>query len=157
MIEEINVSLMDPVLQKYRGREGALITVLQEIQKIYSYLPEEVLKRLSNSIKIPLSRIYGVATFYTQFRFTRPGKHIIQVCQGTACHVSGSPRVLEALEDELNIHAGETTGDYKFTLESIACFGSCALAPVMVIDKDIHGRVTTAKARQILGEYKGEK
>jgi NADH-quinone oxidoreductase subunit E len=152
-----DLSLIEPVLQKHKGRQSDLIAILQEIQGTYSYLPEEALIHLSNNMRIPLSRIFAVATFYAQFRLKRPGEHVIKVCQGTACHVRGSPRVMDALVDKLDIHAGETTQDFKFSLESIACFGSCALAPVMVVDKNIYGRMTTAKARQILGEYKGVK
>ncbi len=98
-----------------------------------------------------------MATFYAQFRFERQGDHVIRVCRGTACHVRGSLRIVDTLEKELGIHPGETTKDTKFSLEGIACFGSCALAPVVVIDKKIYGRMTTTKARQILGEYQGQK
>ncbi len=157
MSTTIDLSLIDPVMRKHEGRQGDLIAILQEIQGTYSYLPEEALIYLNNCMRIPMSRIFAVATFYAQFRLKRPGEHIIKVCQGTACHVRGSSGVMDALVDELDIHAGETTKDFKFSLESIACFGSCALAPVMVVDKNIYGRMTTAKARQILGEYKGVK
>ena len=99
------------------------------------------------------SEVYGVASFYAQFRFRRQGEHTIKICQGTACHVQGGRRILEAVERELGIKPGGTTDDYKFGLERVACFGSCALAPVMVVDKTVYGRVTTVKAKKILAGY----
>jgi NADH-quinone oxidoreductase subunit E len=99
--------------------------------------------------------IFGVASFYTHFRFTKPGKHTIKVCRGTACHVRGSERILELMERELKVKAGQTTTDELFSLERIACFGCCALAPVVVVDKDVHGRMSSTKARRLLTQYGG--
>ncbi len=145
------------VLAPYRGQKGATIPALQKVQGELGYLPEEAISEIANFLSLSKNEVYGVATFYAQFRFERQGEHVVRVCQGTACHVRGSPRIVETLEGELGIHPGETTRDYRFTLEGIACFGSCALAPVMVVDKTIYGRMTTTKARQILEEYKGKK
>jgi len=150
MAEEVNLSLMEPVLQKYRGREDALITSLQEIQEIYGYLPEAALRHLSKESSIAMSRIYAVATFYAQFYLTRRGKNIIRVCCGTACHVRGGKNVLNAVENSLGIHDGETTGDYKYTLETVACLGACAMGPVVVANGKYYGKMTPDKAENLL-------
>ncbi len=142
------------VLAPYRGQEGATIPVLQKAQEEVGYLSEEVISEIAIFLGLTENEVYGVATFYAQFRFERPGEHTIKCCQGTACYVQGGRRILEAVEDELNIEPGKTTtDDYKFSLERVACFGSCALAPVMVVDKTVYGRMTPAKARQILAQY----
>jgi len=145
------------VLAPYRGEKGATIPALHKVQEELGYLPEEAISEVAKFLGLSESEVYGVATFYTQFRFERQGEHVVRICFGTACHVRGSPRIVETLEEELGIHSGETTKDYKFSLERIACFGSCALAPVMVVDKTIYGRVTTTRARQILSEYQEAK
>jgi NADH:ubiquinone oxidoreductase subunit E len=123
------------------------------VQEELGYLPEEAIKEIANFLGLSENEVYGIASFYSQFRFERQGEHIIRVCQGTACHVRGGRRILETVENELGIQSGETTDDYKFSLERVACFGSCALAPVMVVDKTVYGRMTTAKARQILAPF----
>ena len=140
-------------LAPYRGQRGATIPVLQKVQEELGYLPEEVISEIANFIGLTKNEIYGVASFYAQFRFERQGEHSVKVCQGTACHVRGGRRILEAVEQELDIQPGETGKDYKFSLERVACFGCCALAPVMVVNKAIYGRMTTTKTRQILAEY----
>ena len=142
------------VLAPYRGQRGATIPVLQKAQEEIGYLPEETISEIANFLGLTKNEVYGVATFYAQFRFERQGEHTIKCCQGTACYVQGGRRILDAVEDELNIQPGtNTTDDYKFSLERVACFGSCALAPVMVVNKTVYGRMTPAKARQILSEY----
>jgi len=123
------------------------------VQDALGYLPEEAISEIAQFLRLSEGEVYGVASFYAQFRFERQGEHTIKVCQGTACHVRGGRRILEAVERELGIQPGETTEDYKFSLERVACFGSCALAPVVVVDKTVYGRMTTAKARKILAEY----
>ncbi len=138
------------LLAPYDGEQDALIPILQKVQEEFGYLPEEAIAEIARFLCLSESEIYGVASFYAQFRFERPGKHPVKVCQGTACHVRGGRRVLEAVERELGIQPGDTTEDYQFTLDRVACFGSCALAPVMVVDKMVYGRMTAAKARQIL-------
>jgi NADH-quinone oxidoreductase subunit E len=141
------------VLAPYRGQKGASIPALQKVQEVFGYLPEETLPEIAKILGLTKNELFGVASFYAQFRFERQGEHVVKVCQGTACHVRGGRRILETVEQELGIHPGETTPDYKFSLERVACFGSCALAPVMVMDKTVYGRMTRAKARQILGSY----
>ena len=147
---------LSPILAPYRGQRGALIPVLQGVQEELGYLPEEAISEIAFFLGVSESEVYGVASFYAQFRFIRQGEHTIKVCQGTACHVRGGRRILETVERELSLQPGETTEDYKFSLERVACFGSCALAPVMVVDKTVYGRMTPAKARQILAEHQGE-
>jgi NADH:ubiquinone oxidoreductase subunit E len=142
------------ILNPYSGQRGATVPVLQKVQEELGYLPEEAISEIANFLGLSKSEVYGVASFYAQFRFERQGDHIIKVCQGTACYVQGGRRILEAVEQELDIPPGKTTTeDYKFSLERVACFGSCALAPVMVVDKTVYGRMTPAKARQIVAEY----
>ena len=117
------------------------------------YLPEEAVSEIAHFLGLSSSDIFGVASFYAQFRFEKQGEHTIKVCQGTACHVRGAKRIMEAVAQELGIEAGGTTPDYKFSLERVACFGSCALAPVLVIDGQVYGRMTTSNARKVLEEY----
>ena len=145
-----DLSLLYPILKKHKGQEDALITILQEIQEVYSYLSEEALTHLSAEANIPLSRIYAVATFYAQFYLTPRGRNTIRVCRGTACHVRGGSRVLDAVERELGITEGETTADLEYTLETVACIGACALAPTMVINQSTHGKMTPGKVAEVL-------
>ncbi len=141
-------------LAPYRGQKGATISALQKAQEEIGYLPEEIISEIANFLGLTKNEVYGVASFYAQFRFERQGEHIVKVCQGTACYAQGSRLILEAVENELKIAPGKiTSGDYKFSIEKVACFGSCALAPVMVIDKNVYGRMTPAKAREILSKY----
>ena len=142
-----------PVLEPYRGQKEALIPVLQKVQGELGYLPEESISEIAQFLRLSKSEIYGVASFYAQFRFERQGEHGVRVCQGTACHVRGARRIMDTVTQELGIESGGTTEDYRFSLERVACFGSCALAPVMVVDKTVYGRMTTAKVRQVLAEY----
>ncbi len=148
---------LSQVLAPYQGQRGATVPVLQKAQEELGYLPEEAISEIANFLGLSKNEVYGVASFYAQFRFKRQGEHIIKVCQGTACHVRGGPRISEAVELELGIQSGETTKDFKFSLERIACFGCCALAPVMVIDKTVYGKMSPAKARKALAEYLQEK
>ena len=145
---------IDEILAKYEGRKGALIPVLQEIQALYNYLPKDVLEYVAEMMKTPISQIYGLVTFYSQFHLNPRGRNIIHVCQGTACHVRGGKVILQAIEKQLGIKAGHTTEDLRFTLETIACVGACGLAPVMQINDDTHGRLTTEKLAAILDRYK---
>lgn len=123
------------IVEWYKGKEGSLIDVLQDVQGIFGYLPEEALKVVSEELGTSLAEIYGAASFYARFYFTPRGKNIVQVCQGTACHVLGSKRILEKLEEELELKEGETSPDLKFTLETVNCVGCCALAPVVVLNE----------------------
>jgi len=144
------------VLTPYRGQKGATIPVLQKVQEELGYLPEETIPEIAKFLGMTQNEVYGVASFYAQFRFERQGEHVIRACQGTACYVRGGRRILETVEQELGIQPGGTTEDYKFSLERVACFGSCALAPVMVVNKTVYGRMTTAKAKNLLAEYREE-
>jgi NADH-quinone oxidoreductase subunit E len=137
----VDLSLMEPVFEKYSGQPGALIPILQKAQDLYNFLPPEVLKLISDRLGIAMSKIYGVATFYAQFYLERRGKHVLKVCDGTACHVKGTPIVLTALEDQFGIQPGQTTADGNLTTEIVYCMGSCALAPVAVLDGKVIGRV----------------
>jgi len=150
---QIDLSLLDPVLKKYQGQENALIGILQDVQAVYSYLPEEVLNRLSRETGIPMSRIYAVATFYAQFYLAPRGRNSVKVCQGTACHVKGGARILEHVEDLLGIKPGNTTEDFKFRLERVACVGCCALAPVVVVNDEVHAKMTPSEAKKLLARY----
>jgi len=145
---------LDNILSQYRGEGGDLISILQEAQEGFGYLPREVMQGIAKFLRLPESTVYGVSTFYAQFKLTPTGKRIVKVCRGTACHVRGGERILRELERQLGIKPGETTDDLEYSLEAIACFGSCALAPVVVIDDNVYGRVTTAKVRQLLTDTK---
>jgi NADH-quinone oxidoreductase subunit E len=139
--ETIDLTQLEAILQAYRGQKGAVIPVLQKAQKIYGYLPGEVLQRIAKGLRVPLSRIYGVATFYSQFYLTRRGRHVIRQCDGTACHVRGSGQIIEKIEKKLGIKAGDTTTDYKVTYEVVYCLGSCGLAPVATVDDTAVGKL----------------
>ena len=153
MSRNADLSLLAPILERYKGQQDALITMLQEIQGVYAYLPEEVLARLSQETKIPLSRIYSVTTFYAQFYLTPRGRNTVRICRGTACHVQRSDGIITAMEDALGIAAGETTEDLQFSLETVACLGTCFLAPVMMVNDSDHGKLDSQKARAILESY----
>jgi NADH-quinone oxidoreductase E subunit len=145
------------IFEKYPPKDrSSLISLLQEVQEVYGYLPEEALKDIAEHISIPLSSVYGVATFYNQFRLTPLGKNIIRVCRGTACHVKNSANILIALENELGITAGQTTRDKMFTLEIVACIGACSIAPVINVNQEYYGRLTTKEIPKILNKYKKE-
>jgi NADH-quinone oxidoreductase subunit E len=142
------------IVAAYEGEKGALIPVLQRVQEKFGYLQEEAISEIARFFKMSESEIFGVASFYSQFYFTPRGKHTVKVCLGTACHVRGGGNILDEVKRDLGVESGGTTKDYKFSLERVACFGSCALAPVMVIDQDVYGRMTVAKAKDILGKYR---
>ncbi|BCY18121.1 MAG: NADH-quinone oxidoreductase subunit NuoE [Chloroflexi bacterium] len=132
---------------------GDLIPLLQEIQDRAGYLSAESIREVAELLQISENDVYGVASFYTQFHFNAPGRHTIKICLGTACHVRNGEKLLEALERELNIKPGETTSDGLFDLQRVACLGCCALAPVMQIDDQIYGRVTSSRLKKILEGY----
>ena len=144
---------LSEILAPHRGQRGSLIPVLQQVQEEKGYLSEDAVSEIAHFLGVSKSEVYGVASFYAQFRFVPRGKHTVKVCQGTACHVRGSWRILEAIERELSIQPGGTTKDRKFSLERVACFGSCALAPVMVVDDTVYGRMSIVKAKKILAEH----
>ena len=145
MIDELTAfdfAHLDKILKNIAGQKGAVIPILQRAQEIYGYLPKEVLHEISRRAGIPVSRLIGVATFYAQFRLTRRGKHLIRVCDGTACHVRGAAKCIEATEKSLGVSAGGTSEDFQYTMEIVYCLGSCGLAPVAVVDDKVLGRLT---------------
>jgi len=136
------------------GSEGALIYLLQSAQESYGYIPEKVIHYIGEVVGIPAAEIYGVITFYSQFRLRPLGKYVIKICEGTACHVNNGKTILRALQDELGITVGETTEDGLFSLQSVACLGCCSLAPVMMINDETHGSLTANKVKKILKGYR---
>lgn len=130
-----------------------LIPLLQDVQEVYGYLSEDNMIHIASHLNIPSSKVFGTATFYNQFRLVPLGKNIIKVCRGTACHVKGSGQILEALQSELNIKAGETTEDGNFTIETVACIGACSIAPVIVINDEFYGRLTAKDARKLIKNF----
>jgi NADH-quinone oxidoreductase subunit E len=149
---EEDQSLRD-ILAKHEAERAAVISVLQDINAHYKYLPENVLRHTAQALDIPLSRVYNIATFYNAFSLVPRGKHIIQVCIGTACYVKGGTKIIEAVQRELNIEVDETTEDSKFSLETVSCLGCCGQSPVVRIDEDIYGYVSQRKIPGILANY----
>lgn len=147
-------SELAPVLGKYAKVPGSLITILQKAQDIYGYLSMEAIQYVAEQTGIKAAKVYGVATFYTQFRLKPIGKNLIMLCQGTACHVNGSKMIEEAICDELKIQDGETTEDGLFTLNNVACLGCCSLSPVVMIDGETYGKLSKDSIREILKDIK---
>lgn len=141
---------MDQILSPYKGEEGELIPVLQKVQQAFSYVPEQAITEISRFLRIPEVTVFGVATFYAQFKLVPTGRNIIRICRGTACHVRGGARILSEVENQLGIKPGETTPDLEYSLETVACIGACALSPAMVINDKVYGRLTPQKAKEIL-------
>ncbi len=149
-----NFEKLQGVIDEYKEKKGALIPVLQKAQDIFGYLPLEVQKFIAKGMDVPLQRIYGIATFYAQFSLEPKGEHTIGLCMGTACYVRGAQSILEKLKEELGVDVGGTTEDLKFTLTATRCLGCCGLAPVMMIDDDVYGRLTPDRIPEILGKYR---
>jgi len=150
---EINVSKIDGVIDSFGGDLSQLIGILQDIQSHFNYLPREALVRVSEKLEIPISQVYSVATFFKAFSLKPRGRHQINVCLGTACHVRGGPRILGKLERDLKVEAGGTTEDLRFTLDTVRCLGCCSLGPVVVIDNDTYGRLNQEKVAKLLDQY----
>lgn len=146
----VDLSLIDSLIEKYRNKKGNLIPILQGTQEIFGYIPNVAFEKISNETGLNLSEMYGVATFYAQFRLNPVGKHIVKVCHGTACHVQNASELTDALAESLKIKDGETTEDGLFTLESVACLGCCSLAPVMMIGDETYGKLTGSQAVKIV-------
>ncbi len=145
------------ILKKYPPKDRSyLIPLLQDVQDEFGYLPEQQLKQIAEYVGMSFVTVYGVATFYNQFRLTPLGKNVIRVCRGTACHVKNSANILTAIETELGIKAGQTTRDKLFTLETVACIGACSIAPVVNINEEYYGRITVKEIPKILSKYKKE-
>ena len=150
--EEKQAKLLD-IIERHKSQEGGLIPVLHEAQDLYGYLPFEVQKTIAEKMNIPLAEVYGVVTFYKRFSVKPKGKNQIHVCLGTACYVKGSQKILDKISEKLGIQAGECTEDGKFSLDSTRCLGACGLAPVMMVNKTIYGKVTPDKVEEILAKY----
>ncbi|MCL4423931.1 MAG: NADH-quinone oxidoreductase subunit NuoE [Firmicutes bacterium] len=146
---------IEDILTGYQGRPGALIPVLQETQEVFGYLSRENMEKIAGALHIPFSKVYGVATFYAQFHLKPRGRNIIRVCLGTACHVRGGEKILDAVSKELNIKPGETTKDLQFTLERVACLGACGLAPTLMVNNETHGRMKPENVPALIQNYRG--
>ena len=150
-------SEIEKIIEPFKDKKGTLISILQHIQKRYEYLSPEVISALAEELKLSEHEIYGVASFYSQFKFVKPGIHQVKVCLGTACHVRGGHGIMETVERQLDIKHGETTKDSHFSLERVACMGCCALAPVIVVDKEIYGKVASTKVENILTKFRSKR
>ncbi len=150
----MKTDVFDNVLGRHQRDKTAIIAILQDIQDEVNYLPEDALRYVARALDIPLSKVVSLATFYKAFSLKPRGKHVIHVCLGTACHVRGAVRVLEALERDLDIQAGETDENLQFTLETVNCLGACALGPVVVVDGEYHGQMNSSKAARLLNRLR---
>ena len=144
---------IEAIIDRFRGDKEQLVSILQDIQDEYYYLPKDALEKVSQILDIPLSQVYSVATFFRAFSLTPRGRHLIKVCLGTACHVRGAARVLEKMERDLGIGRGGTTDDVKFTLETVNCVGACALGPMVIVDDEYSGQMKTDKIEALLNQY----
>jgi NADH-quinone oxidoreductase subunit E len=142
------------IMTQFTRNRGDLIPILQKVQEAEGFLSSEAVAEISRFLDVTENDIYSVASFYAQFRFTRPGEHTVKVCLGTACHVRGGERILDSMERELNIKTGQVTDDFQFGLERVACIGCCALAPVVVLDEDVYGKLAPVKVKGVLALYK---
>ncbi|GAN32549.1 MAG: NADH-quinone oxidoreductase subunit NuoE [Candidatus Brocadia sp. AMX2] len=152
--ETVDLSKIEKILEKYKNARGAVIPILQMVQAEYGYLPEPIVDLIAERLHISTHEIVGVATFYAQFHLKPRGQHIIKMCCGTACHVKGAKKVLEKLSQTLEVSTGMTTKDNVFTLEEVACLGACSLAPVMMVDEDIHGKLAPDTVATVIKEIK---
>jgi len=150
---DVQTDRVNAFIRKHQNQKKALIAILQDVQAEYNYLPREALQQVSRSVGIPLIDVVGVATFFRAFSLKPRGRHIVTVCQGTACHVRGGPKILEEFERRLGVPAGDTTADGKFTLETVACLGCCAIGPVVVVDGDFHAQTSIRKVASIIKQY----
>jgi NADH-quinone oxidoreductase subunit E len=147
-----DLKALDGLLEEFKGKKNPVIPILQRAQSHYGYLPKEVMAAISNKTGIPLSQLMGVATFYAQFRLTKQGRNLIRVCDGTACHVRGAPKSVEAIENALHVQAGGTSEDYRYSMEIVYCLGSCGLAPVAVVNDKVYGQIEPKKIVEQLGK-----
>lgn len=152
--EETMEKLLNEILSSYEGNKEELIPILQQVQQVFGYLPASAMKKIAKFIKLPERTVFGVSTFYAQFKLARSGRNIVRVCRGTACHVRGGARVLKEVERHLGIKPEETSPDFEYGLETVACLGACALAPSIVVNGKVYGRVTESKVKQILAGIK---
>jgi NADH:ubiquinone oxidoreductase subunit E len=151
---EEQVTKLKEIIDRHKGKPGGLIPVLEEAQVALEYLPLSVQKEIARELNLPVSRVYGVVTFYSFFTMTPRGKHTVRICMGTACYVRGGKVISDTLKKEFGIQEGETTPDRMFTLETVRCLGACGLGPVLVVNDNVHGRVKPSKVKEILSQYK---
>ena len=154
--KSVDLGLLNDVLAKYASVKGSLITILQKTQEIYGYIPTDAIYYIAEKTGLTPAKILGVATFYSQFRFTAVGKYLIMICKGTACYVNGAERIIEAVSEELGIGDNQTTEDGLFSLSLVSCLGCCSLAPVMMINEDTYGSLTPDKVKQILRDIRAK-
>ncbi len=144
---------VDEIIGRYPAQQGVLIQLLLDMQSEFNWIPKEAILSISAKLQIPISQVYRVASFYQAMSLTPRGRHVVSVCLGTDCHVRGGQRIMDKVEESLKIKAGETTQDMKFTLERVNCLGCCAIGPVVVVDRDYHGKLTPAKVKEVLKSY----
>jgi len=148
---------LNEILSSYQGKKEELIPILQHVQQVFGYLPEPMMKRIAKFLKLPESTVFGVGTFYAQFKLVPSGRNIIKVCRGTACHVRGGARILREVEKHLGIKPGESTPDLECCLETVACIGACALAPTIVVNNETYGQMATRKVSEVLDRFGRQK
>jgi len=153
---ELDLGKVDEIIDEVGAEKGLLISILQRTQEAYGYLPKPVLQRIADRLDVPFTKVYGVATFYSQFYLERRGRNVIRICDGTACHVRGATKLIDTAENVLGIKPGQTTPDYEYTFELVYCLGACALSPVVVINGNIVGRLTPEKLQALLDKSKAE-
>ena len=153
-MKRVNRKSIEKILSRYQNRKkSSLLSILQEIQTEYNYLPRRALELISELLDVPKSKIWGLATFYAQFSLTPRGKNVVRVCRGTSCHVRGGKSILRVAQQQLGITEGETREDLQFTLETVACLGTCFLSPVMMVNRNYYGKLVPSQIQSILGEY----
>jgi NADH-quinone oxidoreductase subunit E len=138
------------ILKSFKGEKSEIIPILQQVQQKFGYLPEAAMKQIADFVHVPASTVFGIGTFYAQFKLVPTGRNVIKICRGTGCYVRGAPRIISEMENKLGIKDGGTTSDLEYSLETVACFGSCALAPVIVVNDKVHGRMTPDKAKKLI-------
>ena len=153
-IKPVSKEKVREIVKEWGGREGFLIEMLQDVQTEYRYIPTEAIEEIAKAVGVPVGRVYHLATFFKRFSLNPRGEHVVSVCTGTACHVRGAPRIVDACTRDLGIKVGQTTSDMKFTLEIVRCLGCCGLAAVMTVNDDVHGHVSSTKIPRILKQYK---
>ncbi len=153
-MDSLREEKVEEIIREYDSSRDSLISILQDVQSEYRYLPESILKLVARKLDLPLIQVYGVATFFKAFSLKPRGKHLLSVCLGTACHVRGAPAVLDEVERKLCIEPGETSEDMQFTLETVNCLGACALGPIMVMDGEYHGQMVPGKVQATINRYK---
>jgi NADH-quinone oxidoreductase subunit E len=151
----MDLKTIDAVVDRYQAQPSALLAILQDIQAQENWLPKEALERVAEKLAVPVTRVYGMATFFRAFSLKPRGKHICTVCMGTACHVRGAPKLVEKLERDLKVKAGETTEDKNVTLETVNCVGACALGPLVILDGEYHGNISSAKLDKVMDSVTG--